>query len=246
MNKKYFEKEKKYIKSIKDGSDHRLFRDRWLDSKRVLDRIFKSLLRIRNEKNMKVSLDTNTLAPKEKELLSSVLLDAKKSRVLDYAEVTGQKSLPRVIDLVVFEREKFEKYRKPVRDLCSFIEDDGVDRFPLKYASTIKAREGLKVRIKIYISDKDGIFRECDGNRLVYPIKGKKRMQIIRSLESGKKPGPFLAKHISNDNLRQISGEIGNINIKFIENLELKEKMIIRFETGGYDLNHEEYEFIFQ
>lgn len=246
MKKEYFEKEKKYIKSIEDGGYHRIERDKWLSSKRILDRILKLLPRIGNKKNIKVSLNTNILSPREKELLESVLTDAKKSKVLNYSpKIVKRKALPSVIDIIVFEGGKFEEYRKPIREICDFIENDGMDRFPDKYASTIKVREGLKVKMKIYISNEEGIYRDCGEKKLAYPIKGK-RARMIRNLDSGKKPGPFLAKLFTNTNLQQLNNEISDINKNFQDILKVNKKIIKHFKTGGYDLNHEEYEFIFQ
>lgn len=94
----------------------------------------------------------------------------------------------------------------------------------------------------IYISGKDGIYKDLNNKKLNYPIGSRtKRLKIIRHLINGKKDGKILADSFYRGNLQQVSKEIKEINRIFMIDLKLKNYLIIHVTTGGYKLNDDNY-----
>lgn len=93
-------------------------------------------------------------------------------------------------------------------------------------------------KIKINISDNQGIWRKENKTVLIYEIGiNTKRFMIIKSLKNNQKSGPALAGSYANNSLSQLSKEIKKINSLFKEKLLLNENLIEKANTGGYELN---------
>ena len=98
-------------------------------------------------------------------------------------------------------------------------------------------------RIKLFISQDEGIYKNEITRKPNYPISGR-RSKIITRLENGKKVGSSLIK-LFNIDYQMLSKEIGEINDNFREKLKLEKNLIVSVETGGYKLNDESYDIKF-
>jgi len=108
-------------------------------------------------------------------------------------------------------------------------------------------RDKTKNKVKkeqIFISKEIGIYKEQNGKKLNYPIKGE-RANLLRRLKDGKKDGKLLAELSGHKNLQQLSKDINDINRIFKKKLKLRSEIIIHVETGGYRLNKEKYKIKF-
>lgn len=139
-----FEDERREIESITLAEDHRLARDRWLNIKRVLDAIYKVLSPF-VDGTQTIFLNQGVIPPEQQPLLASILLDMFKA---DVATLVPQKSSAVITseparkfisgeEVVITSRKSFENYRKSISELYGFIEEDGRNRFPSHYATTL-------------------------------------------------------------------------------------------------------------
>jgi len=140
-------KEKERVLAITIATDHRLVRDLWLNTKRVLDNIYKLLVSLANEQQT-ISLNPNTLPIEQKRLFTSVLKDMLKNGVVDYHRnhnrivITSEpyRKFLNGENIIIKNRYCFEDYKKEISELYNFIEKDGRVRFPEVYSFSTKAR----------------------------------------------------------------------------------------------------------
>jgi len=99
---------------------------------------------------------------------------------------------------------------------------------------------------EIIISKKDGIYDK--KTELCYPIRGKKRFELIRFLKDGHRSGPELVEH-QGQKMSMINKEIKSINKCFKNELKLKNNpknnLIVKVRTGGFELNHKKFNIKF-
>lgn len=98
-------------------------------------------------------------------------------------------------------------------------------------------------KIKIFISEKDGIYLKKGGLKLFYPIRhNSKRKKIITELYNNRNnlTGEELINKTDYKNISTLSKEIKKINKK-IKDLGVSENLIIKHQTGGYGLNNKKY-----
>ncbi|MBT4209583.1 MAG: hypothetical protein HOE19_01565 [Candidatus Komeilibacteria bacterium] len=98
---------------------------------------------------------------------------------------------------------------------------------------------------KVFISTRNGIYQNEKTKKPSYAIKGNKRPKIITILKDGRKDINILCQTIGYKSNQMPSKEIKEINSHFKNKLKLKDDLIIRLPTGGYDLNREKYNIKF-
>ncbi len=106
--------------------------------------------------------------------------------------------------------------------------------------SDIKTKNIKIQKTTIYISQKNGIYKNEATKMPSYPIKNR-RSEIITHLKNGGKDGKILANLCYKSNFAELSKAISNINKIFKKILKLKDDLIIHIPTGGYELNNEKY-----
>lgn len=97
----------------------------------------------------------------------------------------------------------------------------------------------------IFVSKDYGIYLNQNTKKPNYPIRGKKRPNILYHLRDGKKDANILCGLLHYAGFPILSKEIDEINKNFRKKLELKSDLIIHRETGGYSLNSDEYNIKF-
>lgn len=102
-------------------------------------------------------------------------------------------------------------------------------------------------RVKITISRDFGIYRD-DDKTFNYPIRGQQRIRLIRCLWNEGQQSiklSIIAKQLAmNEPL--VKKEINLINKLFGNKLDLDKDLIVHIPTGGYKLNNEKYNIIFE
>lgn len=105
----------------------------------------------------------------------------------------------------------------------------------LKLLEKLDKHTGKDKKIKITVSNINGIFRYVKNDKLTYGISGG-RKRIIYFLKDGLKTGNILSTALKCD-ITQLSKEINAINKLFCKYLQVDDKLIIRAQSGGYILN---------
>lgn len=162
-----FEKEKKLIKGIKSGTQHRVFRDKWLNTKRVFDTIEDALLYLPvnpiggDPIIQKITVEKNDFfeknIPSKKEdiiykilslLENSKIIKINKASVLeDEIYITRD---PKGIfynyraSIIVENKDVFDKNLTALSAFVNYIEEDGKKRFPSEYGATRSISEPRK------------------------------------------------------------------------------------------------------
>lgn len=135
-----------------------------------------------------------------------------------------------------------------IDDLIYFLKNRGMgkkdvdDKIKQDYKSKNKTTTEKK---KVFISKKDGIYINQNSKKPNYPIKGEKRPKIISTINDSKKDANILCKTITYKTKSLLSKEIKEINNNFKKKLKQENNLIIRLETGGYQLNSEKYKIEF-
>lgn len=146
---KEIEKEKLDLEKKNVATDHRLFRDRWLSIKRILDTIYKQLSPLANDPQT-ISIDKDILPEEQKRLLSSVIERMHKDGIIDCHDLGMQvvvtsrlaREFSEGKDIIVKSRGAFEEYRGKISEFYNFIEKDGMERFPEIYKKVDAKTEG--------------------------------------------------------------------------------------------------------
>ncbi|MBU4216668.1 hypothetical protein L6270_00770 [Candidatus Parcubacteria bacterium] len=117
--------------------------------------------------------------------------------------------------------------------------------------SSLKIHKPQKQAITISISKTKGIYRKFNNKTLTYPIRSKKRRSdLIYLLQDGIKSNSELVgtlkKNYKNTDKTIITKSITDTNKQFKRNLDLEDEIILSLPTGGYNLNHEKFEIIFE
>lgn len=143
----------------------------------------------------------------------------------------GQQTIFHPDDWFIFNEYDKQRIQKAIKK----IEAEEISR---------KARTRRKSKITIFISKEKGVYRKKKNKILQYPIKGKKRPHLIRCLKDSWKDTNTLREILKYDS-PQLSKEKKAINDNFKMKLELRENLIVRRDTGGYQLNQEIYDIKF-
>ena len=134
MTENIINKEKKRVKKINSGMDHRSIGLKWLNIKRILDALYKLISPLGNNQH-EIKINPNKF---ESNLFISVLDDLYNANITDYPDC-GKGSIIQTSDsireyysgvIILKDKKLFEDYRARVSDLCHFIEKDGKSRFP--------------------------------------------------------------------------------------------------------------------
>ncbi len=122
--------------------------------------------------------------------------------------------------------------------------DSYLKRLQTNTNGDIEKRVTRTSKIRIFISQEEGIYRNEKKSKLNYPIRGK-RARLISSLKETKKDGKLLSGLYTENNFSQLSKEIDQINTTFRKKIRVKNNLIVHIKTGGYKLNRENYEIKF-
>lgn len=143
MTKQQFEKEKKFILQIHNGNQHKVARTKWLDYKRILDKINKKLHPAHINNLEPIKFDDNEFTSGELQQRRFVFEDLLKIKIASATIVHAEKEMISAISfldefrkghkIIIRKRRKFEEYLFKVQNLCNFIEEDGKKRFPKLY-----------------------------------------------------------------------------------------------------------------
>jgi hypothetical protein len=259
-------KDKQELKKIKDGKFHKLFRNRYLAIKRVLDYMHKSIVPgIEYEQTLKIK--KNEFRVNTQPFIDPVLDELSKLGIIKFKNEEYINTTTGGIDdrsittkyITIRDQNFFENYINTIWEFYNSIQDDGVKRFPQEYESTVKEKQKISnirqnnknKQYTIILSlnnGGDGIFRKFKNEKLTYKIKeNTKRVKIIKNLKSENKSGNFLTKKCDYYNLTQLSKEVGEINKLFKNNLQIKENLIINnHRNSGYELNRNNLDIIFR
>lgn len=148
------------IKSITIPEDHRLKRDQWLATKRILDAMYKQIPTIGDDE-YRIKINKDSLPPEQRSILGNVIKHAYKAGVLSSSTrregevkkpvaVISSETARTFLDgesLVVSDRHKFGAYRQKVSEIYKFAEDDGVKRFPSVYTKPEPQSQSSKLSV---------------------------------------------------------------------------------------------------
>ncbi len=151
-----FEKEREFIKDISSGNRHRLYRDKWLNCKRVLDTIedfipINAIDESKKEITFEKSYFFSTGIPQKKEgviydtlslLDKRNIIKIKKPALEDEIYIIRDPKgifLNNRVGIVVEDKDLFEKHLTGLSAFVDYIEKDGRERFPNEYGIAPKA-----------------------------------------------------------------------------------------------------------
>ncbi len=139
----------------------------------------------------------------------------------------------------------------PIQIVSGAVEVEGLKDGLSHIAASTKQKSSAKKQMphankkKVFISTRNGIYQNEKTKKPNYAIKGNKRPKIITILKDGRKDINILCQTIGYKSNQIPSKEIKEINRHFKDKLKLKDNLIVRLPTGGYDLNREKYDIKF-
>jgi|ERR1035437_1584340 hypothetical protein len=157
--------EKERIYKITVATHHRIERDKWLLTKRILDWISKQLS-VLEDGPQTLWLSPNDLPPEQKGLLAPTLKNLFHSGIATFGGtisnvvITSEpaRKFSEGEDVVIKDRKAFEEYHQKVSEFYNFIEEDGKERFPESYHQTkptpLTNEPSLADKKKLYILEK--------------------------------------------------------------------------------------------
>jgi len=122
--KKEFDEDRGITKNIKNPYEHRSYRDKWLASKQILDKIFNAPL-VKN--GQEVVVNTQNLSPIELKWLPFIIEKTKTLKIIKVID----KNIFAVIDIL-----KFKNIRTEISNYCFHFQNEGSKKFPKAYSAS--------------------------------------------------------------------------------------------------------------
>lgn len=225
LDNTFIENEKEKSRAITIPTDHRQLRDQWLNIKRILDVLYKRLPPLSAASKIPFSVDLSGFPKHYVEDVLQFLLDKKVVSYFDPNKNTGITTttyLRQFLEgknIVIQNREGFEKYRNRLSALNAFIESDGKNRFPsvyglpqpmesdsVKSASTLNIKRSGLLKIKRIL--------DCIANSREISVKGANDYVIALTTFLSASRGLIKSKNEVDSILYKVRDEGGGIQIE--------------------------------
>lgn len=151
-----YAKKRKEISEIRVGSQHRLIRDKWLKMKRVFDAIYKQLpisaissgerqIILRKTELLNLGVETAIVGTLLERLCEIGVIPQDKRIGMARIKLAGYMlSEKGQVDVLISDAKLFDFHHGAISEFCSFIEHDGVSRFPAAYGVVIPKVSSVK------------------------------------------------------------------------------------------------------
>ena len=233
-----FDTTKTLLKTVTNGNDHRIFYEKWLNIKKLLDVIISKLPPISHSETYTITLKPEEIVSVDQRFLANILIDLLKSDIVKLPSISSavmsSESIRRLLrgeSITIADKHRFENYWQEISKFCDFIEKDGKKRFSDAYSDAL-LMESLRKSVLNSIRNGQNI-----SQRISPEIAYETIPETMDRLRAG--------KDISDNSSQQITQELSKLVIT-VKDREIWVNSWLLSKPHAIGTNFEMFEFISQ